>query len=183
MLVKEQLARFYGNITYYYVVITIKKADIMNNKILSLLAVPVLVISLSSCQNSNPKSEVGHSTESGKDWTASELAGKYSFEDSGDTIVLELNNHNDSLVGPLNYNFEEKDKNEGVFRGVIKDSLLVGQYTFMSEGVSSVRETVFGIVPEGLIEGFGDVEERDSMMVFKNMDSLRFDHGMILHKK
>ncbi|GGE16611.1 hypothetical protein [Sphingobacterium cellulitidis] len=155
----------------------------MNNKILSLLAVPVLVISLSSCQNSNPKSEVGHSTESGKDWTASELAGKYSFEDSGDTIVLELNNHNDSLVGPLNYNFEEKDKNEGVFRGVIKDSLLVGQYTFMSEGVSSVRETVFGIVPEGLIEGFGDVEERDSMMVFKNMDSLRFDHGMILHKK
>ncbi len=66
---------------------------------------------------------------------------------------------------------------------MIKDSLLVGQYTFMSEGVSSVRETVFGIVPEGLIEGFGDVEERDSMMVFKNMDSLRFDHGMILHKK
>lgn len=155
----------------------------MNNKILSLLAVPVLVISLSSCQNSKPKSEVGYSTESGKDWTASELAGKYSFEDSGDTIVLELNNQNDSLVGPLNYNFEEKDKNEGVFRGVIKDSLLVGQYTFMSEGVSSVRETVFGIVPEGLIEGFGDVEERDSMMVFKNMDSLRFDHGMILHKK
>jgi len=155
----------------------------MNNKILSLLAVPVLVISISSCQNSKPKSEAEHSTESGKDWTASELAGKYSFEDSGDTIVLELKNQNDSLVGPLNYNFEEKDKNEGVFRGVIKDSLLVGQYTFMSEGVSSVRETVFGIVPEGLIEGFGDVEERDSMMVFKNMDSLRFDHGMILHKK
>ena len=156
----------------------------MRNIAKSLFVVPVLLISMSACNNSGQEAKGNKENDSvDNDWTATELVGKYVFEAKGDTILLDLKNQNDSLVGPLSYNFQEKDKNNGEFRGVIKDYLLVGEYSFMSEGVNSVRETVFGIVPEGLIEGFGDVEEIDSKFVFKNIDSLRFDHGMILHKK
>ncbi|WP_313258888.1 hypothetical protein [Sphingobacterium sp.] len=156
----------------------------MRNIAKSLFVVPVLVLSMSACNNSGQEAKDNKENDAVADeWTASELAGKYVFDENGDTILLDLKSQNDSLIGPLSYNFQEKDKNHGEFRGVIKDSLLVGEYSFMSEGVNSVRETVFGIVPEGLIEGFGDVEEIDSKFVFKNMDSLRFDHGMILRKK
>lgn len=164
---------------------------IMKNPRLSICAASLLILSVSSCNNSNEDS--GKYTQSdstkesniisNKEWKASEMAGTYSFEKGGDTIKLDLKNQNDSLIGNLSYSFKEKDKNQGSFRGVLKDSLIVGNYTFMSEGVISVRETVFGIVPEGLIEGFGDVEEKNSQFVFKNIDSLRFDHGMVLKRK
>jgi len=155
----------------------------MKRPYISIFAATVLILSLGSCNSSTKDSESDSKKFSKQDWTATELAGQYSFEENGDTIRLDLKNQNDTLVGPLNYNFEEKDLNTGIFRGVVKDSLLVGQYNFMSEGVNSIRETVFGIVPEGLIEGFGEIEDKDTIIVFRNIDSLRFDHGMILHKK
>jgi hypothetical protein len=37
-------------------------------------------------------------------------------------------------------------------------------------------------VPEGLIEGFGEIEDTGEKVIFRNIDSLRFDHGMILKK-
>lgn len=117
------------------------------------------------------------------EWTAAELEGNYSFLSEGDTITLQLKVKGDSLSGPLIYSFSEKDKNQGVFQGVIQDSLLMGTYRFQSEGVYSSRETVFGILPEGLIEGFGEIEHHDSMAVFVDPYDLRFDHGMLLEKK
>lgn len=154
----------------------------MKNTFLPFLAVSVCILSLNSCNSSSSES-ASKSKHSNKDWTAAELEGHYSYEQNGDTIILDLNNQNDSLIGELSYNFEEKDRNNGVFRAVIKDSLIVGYYNFNSEGINSTRETVFGILPDGLIEGFGEIEEQDSLIVFKNKDSLRFDHGMVLEKR
>lgn len=78
---------------------------------------------------------------------------------------------------------KEKDKNVGVFRGVVQDSLIVGEYYFQSEGMESKRETVLGMVPEGLIEGFGEVVDSEDGMRFVDKNNLRFDHGMVLKKK
>ena len=150
-----------------------------------MLSTAFVAFGTSSCQTSNKdKASASDSTQhtDNRDWTASELAGNYSFLEHGDTITLDIQNQNDSLIGPLNYKFKEKDQNMGTFKGVIQDSLLVGEYSFMSEGVTSVRQAVFGIVREGLIEGFGDIEDTGEKVVFTNMDSLKFDHGMILKK-
>jgi len=154
----------------------------MKNNVSSILAFSLFVLGFSSCQSNSSQNTSENTTSNSNDWTTSELAGKYSYVGNGDTITLDITSRNDSLVGPLNYSFKEKDRNTGTFRGVIKDSLLVGEYSFMSEGMNSTRETVFGIVPEGLIEGFGEIEDTGEKVIFRNIDSLRFDHGMILKK-
>lgn len=130
-----------------------------------------------SCNNSGKKEGQG------VDWMAADLQGDYSYKKDGDTITLQLKVDGDSLRGPLIYSFAEKDKNQGMFHGVIEDSLLVGTYHFRSEGIYSSRETVFGILPDGLLEGFGEIENQDSMAVFVDRHHLRFDHGMLLEKR
>ena len=132
---------------------------------------------VSSCNNDS-----GNEGQ-GSDWVASAIQGDYSYINAGDTITLQLKAEGDSLSGPLVYSFAEKDKNQGTFHGAIEDSLIVGTYHFRSEGIYSSRETVFGILPEGLLEGFGEIEHQDSMAVFVDRHHLRFDHGMLLKRR
>lgn len=142
---------------------------------MSLLAA-VILLSL-SCS--------GNDGGNGRDarWTPTDLQGDYSYMSDGDTITLQLKMNGDSLHGPLIYSFSEKDKNQGTFHGVIEDSLLIGTYNFLSEGLYSSRETVFEILPDGLLEGFGEIEHYDSIAVFVNRYDLRFDHGMVLERR
>src|SRR5690606_7744862 len=116
-------------------------------------------------------------------WLPMELRGDYSDTHQSDTINLQLKADGDSLSGPLIYSFLEKDRNQGTFQGVIKDSLLMGTYRFQSEGMYSSRQTVFQISPEGLLEGFGEVRHQDATAVFVDPENLRFDHGMLLEKE
>lgn len=126
----------------------------------------------------------GGETDTGKtSWSPTELQGDYSYTHQGDTITLQLKADGDSLSGPLIYSFFEKDRNQGTFQGVIKDSLLMGTYRFQSEGMYSSRQTVFQISSEGLLEGFGEVRHQDASAVFVDPENLRFDHGMLLEKE
>jgi hypothetical protein len=74
----------------------------------------------------------------------------------------------------LYYKRFEKDKNEGVFNGVVKDSLIVANYTFASEGVHSVRETAFLINGDLLFEGYGEIMEQGASTKFVNLNKLNF---------
>ena len=61
-----------------------------------------------------------------------------------DTISMYLNVKGNQIAsGKLSYKFFEKDKNEGTLVGEIKGDTLFAEYTFMSEGVSSIREVAF----------------------------------------
>ena len=74
----------------------------------------------------------------------------------------------------------EKDKNTGTIQGNMQDSLLVADYTFMSEGTTSVRQVAFKKTANGFVEGYGDVEDKDGKMIFKNVDSLTFNNTSVL---
>ena len=100
-----------------------------------------------------------------------------------DTISLSLTVKDSSLEeGELHYNFFEKDKNHGTLTGTFKGDTLFADYTFMSEGKSSVREVVFLKKGNTFIEGYGDVEEKDNKMVFKDKKKLSFDGKIALSK-
>ena len=100
-----------------------------------------------------------------------------------DTITMHLKLGNDNLVeGHLNYKFFEKDNNEGKFVGTMKGDTLFADYVFMSEGKSSVREVVFLQKGNLMIEAYGDIEDKDGKMVFKDKKKLFFDSMMILSK-
>lgn len=87
---------------------------------------------------------------------------------------------NGLVTGTLMYNFYEKDKNTGTIEGKIDGDILFADYTFNSEGVKSVRPVAFKVTGNQFIEGYGETEENNGKMSFKNKDSLNFDHSITL---
>ena len=101
-----------------------------------------------------------------------------------DTISLTLNIKNGQLSsGNLSYNFFEKDKNVGTIVGDFKGDTLIANYTFMSEGVSSVRQVAFLKKGNIYVEGYGDVViDNNGKVTFKDTKQLKFDGKTVLSK-
>lgn len=100
-----------------------------------------------------------------------------------DTVSMSLNiKGNQVSSGKLSYKFFEKDKNEGTLIGEMKGDTLLADYTFMSEGVSSVRQVAFLKKGNVFTEGYGDIEESNGKAIFKNTKQLKFDGKIILSK-
>lgn len=101
-----------------------------------------------------------------------------------DTISMSLNLKGNQVVsGNLSYKFFEKDKNEGTLVGVIKQDTLFAEYTFMSEGVSSVRQVVFLKQGNTYVEGYGDaVDDNKGKVTFKDINQLKFKGNIVLSK-
>ena len=101
-----------------------------------------------------------------------------------DTISMTLTIKGDELTsGKLSYNFYEKDKSEGALVGEIKGDTLFADYTFMSEGVSSVRQVAFLKKGNTYIEGFGDVvDDNKGKVTFKDRKQLKFEGNIVLSK-
>jgi hypothetical protein len=97
-----------------------------------------------------------------------------------DSIFLQLNNNNNIVLGDLEYKRFQKDQNKGTIAGEMRGDTLLADYTFMSEGKSSVREVIFLKKGNMLVEGFGDVEEKNGKMVFKNTGTVKFNEAMSL---
>ncbi len=72
------------------------------------------------------------------------------------------------VTGELQYKFQEKDQAIGTINGSISTDTLTIDYTFMSEGVKSVREITFLVRDEQVIEGIGDYQEKNGKMSYKN---------------
>jgi len=106
----------------------------------------------------------------------------YSYTVKKDTAFLHINTANGIVSGNLNYQFFEKDRNEGTLKGEMIGDTLVADYTFSSEGQNSVRQIVMIKKGNDLIEGFGDVEEGDGKTKFKDRSKLKFKNGLTFKK-
>lgn len=100
----------------------------------------------------------------------------YTSKLNGNIVALSFNvNSHQEVNGKLSYNITGKDKNEGTIVGNMKGDTLIADYTFMSEGVSSVREVVFLQKDGAFIEGYGDVTDANDKIAFKDKKKLKFD--------
>ena len=107
----------------------------------------------------------------------------YASRLNGNIVALSFNvNSHQEVNGKLSYNLTGKDKNEGTLIGNMKGDTLIADYTFMSEGVSSVREVVFLQKDGTLIEGYGDVVDANDKVSFKDKTKLKFDAKNTLTK-
>jgi len=97
-----------------------------------------------------------------------------------DTVVLSFTQSDSSVNGDLFYKFNEKDLNTGTIEGVMMGDTLVADYTFKSEGTSSIRQVVFLKHGDEMIEGFGDVEDNQGRMIFRNLSALTFDRSVVV---
>ena len=108
----------------------------------------------------------------------------YSSIKSKDTVSMDLKIAKDStFVGNLCYRFFEKDKNDGTVIGKLQGDTLIADYTFMSEGVSSLRQVVFVKKGNTYVEGFGDiVADSIGKVTYKDLKKLKFGDSVVLTK-
>ena len=99
-----------------------------------------------------------------------------------DTIMLNIAQNSNNVNGELHYHFHEKDANMGTISGIFIGDTLIADYTFKSEGMTSVRETIFVRKGNTLVQGIGEMEEKESKQVFKYPKALTFDNSIVLEK-
>jgi hypothetical protein len=103
----------------------------------------------------------------------------YSNFSNRDTVVLSFTRRDTAVSGELIYQFFQKDRNSGIINGKIKGDTIIADYKFSSEGTTSVRQVVFLKLGDVLVEGFGDVEENNGRMVFRDISTLVFDSSIV----
>ncbi len=151
------------------------------NRILSLL----LLFSC-ACNSHNEKQENEISNqinEKSSVTTFPDLEGCYISIYKNDSAFLKINKENNLITGNLSYKHFEKDNNTGTIDGKVSDNLIIADYTFQSEGMKSVRQVVFKISGNNLLEGNGDIiiSKNNDSVKFKNISQLNFknDHPFI----
>lgn len=146
----------------------------------------LILIVLSSCKKETTTTEPVQITPSPpKEAEIVEPAGDqcYAWRSNGSVIEMSFNvNSHQEVNGKLSYNIVGKDKNEGSLIGNMKGDTLIADYTFMSEGVSSIREVAFLQKDGAFIEGYGDVVEANAKFSFKDKSKLKFDAKNTLSK-
>jgi len=131
---------------------------------------------LSSCGNQAPLPE-----NTGEAQIPIEVKSCYRYTKGNDTITLQTTTIGDKITGELVYDWFEKDRNSGKISGIVKGDTLITDYTFMSEGMESVREEVFLRNGNDLLIGYGEAEEKGDRWAYKNYGQLKFDEIQLTH--
>lgn len=79
------------------------------------------------------------------------------------------------IFGRLAFNNYEKDSSSGTFEGTYNDGILLGNYSFDSEGSHSDMQVVFKKVGETFVRGYGDVKNEGDKVLFKDLSSISYD--------
>jgi hypothetical protein len=151
----------------------------MANKTLSIIIFALLLI---GCKKETTKPTVPIAEEALPDKTGTNGSTSvcYLYNEFGSVVSLELDNDEGNASGSLMYGLKGKDSNHGVFVGQIKDSILIADYTFVSEGIKSKRQVAFKLKGDQLFEGYGEMNEDGTK--FKDASKLEFNLTMPLSK-
>ena len=147
------------------------------------LGLSLLIFATACQQNGKNKAD---QTQMGSDTASvavtSAANATYQYLKNGDTISLTIAIDGDKVHGDLNYIWKEKDRNIGHIDGVLKDSILLADYTFSSEGQQSIRQVAFKFGKNRVVEGYGAMEDKGGKMSFVAPDKLVYDQKFVLEK-
>jgi len=147
--------------------------------------IPILVIALfASCQGGTAKKTQAKidSTIVSNAATPQNAVACYQYIKNRDTATLTIKTEGSQVSGSLGYNLYEKDKNSGTFSGLVKGDTIIANYTFHSEGKISVREIALLKQGDQFLEGFGDIQEINGNVKFKDISKLKFDNSVVFSK-
>lgn len=142
------------------------------------LIVTGLLLVIASCNN-NEDTETGSVTDATRTDTnnikpTSQVGGCYLMIQGKDTASLQMTAVDGNVSGTLQYRRFEKDDNDGTIKGSVRDGLIDANYTFQSEGTTSVRQVVFSIKGDSLYEGYGEIKVTADSAAFINTSQLKF---------
>ena len=150
------------------------------------LVLMLAIITFIACNQTNNSSDssqqIPDTTNTSENKNVAPLTTCYMGSMGKDTFQLNVDVKENEVTGNLAYLFHEKDRQKGTLDGYMAGDTLLANYTFNSEGQTSVRQVAFLLKDEKAIEGYGDIEEKDGAMVFKDVKSLQFGQGLNLTK-
>lgn len=79
-----------------------------------------------------------------------------------------------AVSGTLVFNNYEKDSSSGTFTGTYDNGILLGMYSFFSEGMDSVMQVIFQQTEEGFQRGFGPMDETGTQ--FADLNDITYDN-------
>ena len=141
------------------------------------LLLAVLVV---SCQGNinDKKAEEKESAET----AGSEKRECFLYAVNKDTVTITLTRNDNNASGEMQYNLFEKDGNFGTFSGTFIGDTLYADYTFESEGMTSVREAVFLRRGNKLYQGDGEIDITPEKVTYSNPKALSFNNSIVLEK-
>ena len=106
--------------------------------------------------------------------TAPAIVGCYVAHLSQDVYILKINSEDsENFAGVLSFQNFDKDSSHGTYMGTYHDDILLGEYSFSSEGTDSVRQVIFKKSGENFIEGFGPYDANGDK--FLDPNSVTYD--------
>lgn len=139
---------------------------------MKLICVLFLAMGLFSCRQTKVRVEPSAATE--------QMC--YVYIKGKDTATLNLLVTGTVATGNLDYKWFEKDKNSGSIAGEMRGDTLIANYTFSSEGTTSIRQVAFLKKGDQYVEGFADVVDKDGKTVFKHLSALDFSQSIAFEK-
>ena len=130
---------------------------------------------LASCNNNSKQTNNREKTVSD-----TKTNNCYAYTSAKDSVFLHLKISDSIVTGDLTYNLFQKDNNKGTLQGTMKGDTLIAEYKFLSEGTESIREVAFLKKENDFVEGYGDVEEINGKVRFKNTGALNFSSNVLL---
>jgi len=84
-----------------------------------------------------------------------------------------LSQSGESFEGKLSFKNFEKDSSSGTFNGTYKNGILLGDYSFNSEGMASVMQVIFKKLENGFVRGYGDTIQEGTR--FADINKIDYD--------
>lgn len=86
------------------------------------------------------------------------IKGCYAATLSKDVYTINIASQTgENFSGTLSFKNFEKDSSSGSYAGTYKNEILLGTYSFESEGMHSEMDVVFKKTKDGFVRGFGDM--------------------------
>ena len=104
----------------------------------------------------------------------------FAYLQDRDTVMMKLHLAGNAASGTLVYNIYEKDKNTGTFNGLLMGDTLLVSYSYLSEGVRSVRQVIFLVKGNVLLQGSGSMKDQNGKLIFSNRNDINFNSNILL---
>tara|TARA_B100001179_G_scaffold196611_1_gene155294 strand:- start:276 stop:779 length:504 start_codon:yes stop_codon:yes gene_type:complete len=100
------------------------------------------------------------------DTPPSSIIGCYVAGTENDVYTLTIKSQEgETVTGTLEFDNYQKDSSEGSFNGTFEGGILLGDYSFSSEGMDSVMEVIFKQQGEDFVRGYGEVTNEGTEFV------------------
>ncbi len=110
--------------------------------------------------------------------TENSIEGCYIGRLAQDVYTLTILSVNGEVFeGKLSFKNFEKDSSSGTYQGTYRNGILLGDYSFNSEGMASVMQVIFKKSGNGFIRGYGDMTEDGTH--FSDINNITYDSSYV----